>query len=107
MGVMGYHNSGLKDWYVLPLAGYQAAYGRVPTAPGGALSYDALQLLFETVRKAASTKPGDISERLRALDRFEGVTGVMVFEGSPDPRKSVVIVRVQEGKPAFLTRVDP
>ncbi len=80
---------------------------RVPTAPGGALSYDALQLLFESVRKAASAEPADISQRLRAVERFEGVTGVMVFEGSPDPRKSVVIVRVQEGKPAFLTRVDP
>jgi branched-chain amino acid transport system substrate-binding protein len=89
------------------VAAYQAAFNRVPTASAAALTYDAFQLLFEAVFRGGSVDPADIGQALRGIERFEGVTGVMRFEGSPDPRKSVVIVRVQDGKASFHARVDP
>jgi branched-chain amino acid transport system substrate-binding protein len=89
------------------VAAYQAAFNRVPTASAGPLTYDAFQLLFEAVVRCGSVDPANIGQSLRGTGRFEGVTGVMRFEGSPDPRKSVVIVRVQDGKASFHARVDP
>jgi len=85
---------------------YRGAYGHEPP-PGSALSYDALQLLFAVVRAQGSTQAAGISAGLDGLQRYEGVTGIMLFDGGPDPAKSVVIVQAREGQYRFHARIDP
>jgi branched-chain amino acid transport system substrate-binding protein len=86
---------------------YHGAYQRLPPPPGSALTYDALQLLFSVIRSQGDTQPQGICAGLRRLERFEGVTGTMVFAGRPDPDKSVVILHVRERQYRYLTRIDP
>jgi branched-chain amino acid transport system substrate-binding protein len=85
---------------------YRNAYERLPP-PGSALTYDALQLLFSVIRSQADTRPEGICAGLRRLERFEGVTGTMIFDGRPDPVKSVVIIHVRERRYRYLTRIEP
>ena len=84
----------------------RAAYTRVPTA-GGALTYDAIRLLAHVIRAEGSAEPARIRTGLRNVGRFEGVTGIMVFEGRSDPLKSAVIVRASGGEYHFTTIVSP
>ncbi len=85
---------------------YQALFHR-PPAQAGALTYDSLRLLFETAQSEKSIEAHALGDGLRKTVQFEGVTGVSRFNGSPDPKKSVVIVRVQNGENRFFARIDP
>lgn len=85
---------------------YQKRYSHAPNQ-AGALSYDAVSLLFDAARARGSVEARDIADGLRSIGRFDGVTGAMSFEGSPDPRKGVVVVRMEKGSPRFEARVDP
>jgi branched-chain amino acid transport system substrate-binding protein len=85
---------------------YRRASGRKPSA-SAALTYDALGLLFEAVKRAGSVDPAAVSEALSGVRSYEGVTGNMSFNGSADPVKSAVIVRVEGGEARYRTRVAP
>ena len=85
---------------------YQAMYGKMPL-PGAALTYDALALLFAVIEERQSVEPEEICKGLSTPRRFEGVTGVMLFDGSPDPVRSAVVLHVKDGIPRFYTQVDP
>jgi branched-chain amino acid transport system substrate-binding protein len=85
---------------------YQRTFNRTVTV-GGALTYDAFGLLFDALKRAGKIDPEAVAEALRSTLRYEGVTGVMEFAGSPDPKKSVVILRVQNGLSRFFARIDP
>lgn len=85
---------------------YRDKFHRQPTA-AGALTYDALNLLFRVAQTQGSVDPQRLCAGLKALERYEGITGVMEFNGSPDPRKSVVIIHVEDGKFHFFSRIDP
>ncbi len=85
---------------------YQKRFNRTVTV-GGVLTYDAFGLLFDALKRAGRIDPEAVAEALRSTLRYEGVTGVMAFAGSPDPKKSVVILRVQNGQARFFSRIDP
>ncbi len=87
-------------------AAYRSNFEREPTA-AGALTFDALHLFFHVARAQGSVAAEKIRTGLETLERYDGVTGVMEFHGSPDPRKSVVIVHVQDGAFRFFARIDP
>jgi branched-chain amino acid transport system substrate-binding protein len=85
---------------------HQRAYERLPT-PAGALTYDAFRLLFSVIRSQGDASPAGICAGLRKLGSFEGVTGTMIFAGSPDPAKSVVIIQARDRQYRFHARIDP
>ncbi|UCF98131.1 MAG: ABC transporter substrate-binding protein [Spirochaetaceae bacterium] len=87
-------------------AEYQRKFQREPTA-AVALTYDALNLYFQIAQEQGSIDPEKIVAAMQNLERYEGVTGIMEFRGSPDPRKSVVIIHVVDGEFRFHTRIDP
>ncbi len=73
-----------------------------------ALTYDSFKLLAKALTGASGANREAIRESLAKIRVFEGVTGKMVFkEGSGDPVKSAVMMRVEGGKPVFVTTVDP
>ena len=85
---------------------YRRAFGRKPSA-SAALTYDALGLLFEAVKRAGSVDPAAVSKALSGVRSYTGVTGTMNFNGSADPVKSAVIVRVVEGEARYRAHVAP
>jgi hypothetical protein len=59
------------------------------------------------VRDTGSVHPKDIQRGLGDLTTYQGVTGIMRFNGRQDPEKSVVIIHVENGKFVYYERIDP
>jgi len=86
---------------------YKNKYGQTPDDVA-ALTYDSFKLLAKALAGASSPGREAIREALSKIRDFEGVTGKMTFkQGSGDPVKSAVMMRVEDGKPVFVTTVDP
>jgi branched-chain amino acid transport system substrate-binding protein len=86
---------------------YKKKYGQTPDDVA-ALTYDSFKLLAKALAGASRLDREAIREALSKIREFEGVTGKMTFkEGSGDPVKSAVMMRVEDGKPVFVTTVDP
>jgi branched-chain amino acid transport system substrate-binding protein len=88
------------------VSAYLESFGRRPPA-SAALTYDAFGLLFEAVTRAQSLESGAIGEALRGIRSYSGVTGIMKFEGSPDPVKTAVVAHVVNGEIRYHARIDP
>ena len=86
---------------------YKNKYGQTPDDVA-ALTYDSFKLLAKALAGASGLDREAIREALSKIREFEGVTGKMTFkEGSGDPVKSAVMMRVEGGKPVFVTTIDP
>ena len=85
---------------------YQEKYGVVPDATA-ALTYDAIKILLQAVEKAGSTDKTAIRDAVAATKDFKGVTGTISFEGSGDPVKSAVMIKIADGKYNYAATVNP
>lgn len=85
---------------------YKKKYGEMPMA-FTANGYDALMLLADAIKRAGSAKPRAIREALAATRDYPGVTGNITFNQDRDPSKSIVLLRVQNGKFNFVRREMP
>ena len=71
-----------------------------------ALTYDSVYLLVNAMEKAGKTDPKSIRDAIAATKDFDGVTGTITFNGSGDPVKGAVIIRVSNGKFVFDSAVN-
>jgi branched-chain amino acid transport system substrate-binding protein len=86
---------------------YKARYGATPDDVA-ALTYDSFGLLFQAVRSAGKTDRQAIRDALAKIPKYEGVTGLMQFqEGSGDPIKSAVILKIKDGKFVWFANANP
>jgi branched-chain amino acid transport system substrate-binding protein len=95
-------NPKVKDFVEL----YEGDYVAKPEF-SSALSYDAMHLLFEAVKRADSTRPEKIATALAGIKNFEGVTGKFTFDENRNPVKGSVIMTIKDGKPVFAKRLEP
>jgi branched-chain amino acid transport system substrate-binding protein len=72
-----------------------------------ALSYDAVLLLADAIKRSGSFDRTKIREALAATKGFQGVTGTISFTPQRDPIKSAVIIEIKDGKPRYLKNVLP
>ncbi len=87
-------------------AAYQQAYQQHPNDVA-ALTYDAFGLLFQAIQEQGKADPKAIQAGLSQIQRYDGVTGMMTYEGTGDPKKSVVILRIQNRAAHFYQVVHP
>jgi branched-chain amino acid transport system substrate-binding protein len=85
---------------------YEDRFGEKPDDVA-ALTYDAFELLFEAMRQAGSVEKSAIRDQLAAVDRFEGVTGIMSFDDQGDPTKCAVIIQIQNGAFTYYDQACP
>jgi len=73
-------------------------------SPGdtAALTYDALHLVFASIRLQDSADPESIREGLYKLPPYEGVTGTIDFVNNGDPVKGVAILQFKDGEVKFV-----
>jgi branched-chain amino acid transport system substrate-binding protein len=71
-----------------------------------ALTYDSVYLLVQAIEKAGKADPKAIRDAIAATKNFDGVTGTITFNGSGDPVKGAVIIRVENGKFVFDSAVN-
>ena len=73
-----------------------------------ALTWDALGFLTEALGKAGKPDRKLVRDALAGIREYEGATGKMKFPpGSNDPIKTTVMYKVEGGKPAFVTNIEP
>ncbi|MCG6534517.1 MAG: ABC transporter substrate-binding protein [Syntrophales bacterium LBB04] len=86
---------------------YHARYNAVPDDVA-ALTYDAFQLLLQAIKSAGSLDRQAVRDALAKVPRYDGVTGMMQFkEGSGDPVKGAVILRIKEGRFTYFATANP
>ncbi len=73
----------------------------------GALAADAYFLLVDAIQRAGSTDGTKIRDALASTKKFEGVSGVITMGEGGNPIKSVVINKVENGKFAYVTTINP
>lgn len=85
---------------------YAAKFGN-PPPPLAALTYDAVMLAADALKRAGGSEPAGVRQALAATADFPGVTGGITFDADRNPRKPGIVIRVDEGKFTYLETVDP
>ena len=85
---------------------YESIYETTPTG-GVAVSYDAVQLLFEAVERAGSLDPEKIRDQLAATENYIGATTIANYNENRHPTKSAAIFTIKNGEKQFYKQIDP
>ena len=85
---------------------YEDVHGATPKVTA-AMTFDAVNLLVRAIETAASKDPDLIRQALSETGEHTGATGTIRFTGGPDPTRSVVISRIQDGETSLFRVVDP
>jgi branched-chain amino acid transport system substrate-binding protein len=89
------------------IANYKAKYGTTPDDVA-ALTYDSFGLLWQAFKTAGKNDRQAVRDALAKIPQYEGVTGNMQFkEGSGDPVKSAVILKIKDGKFTWFANAKP
>jgi branched-chain amino acid transport system substrate-binding protein len=89
------------------IANYKAKYGTTPDDVA-ALTYDSFGLLWQAIKTAGKNERQAVRDALARIPQYEGVTGNMQFkEGSGDPVKSAVILKIKDGKFTWFANAKP
>ena len=88
------------------VAAYRKAYGTNPDSIA-ALSFDAVRLLADAIRRAGSTEGKRVRDALAATAGFEGVTGSITFDAERNPVKPAVILQIRDGRFQFVDSIAP
>jgi branched-chain amino acid transport system substrate-binding protein len=86
---------------------YKAKYGSTPDDVA-ALTYDSFGLLWQALKTAGINDRQALRDALAKIPQYDGVTGSMQFkEGSGDPIKSAVILKIKDGKFVWFANAKP
>ena len=86
---------------------YKAKYGSTPDDVA-ALTYDSFGLLLQAIKTAGKNERQALRDALAKIPQYDGVTGSMQFkEGSGDPIKSAVILKIVDGKFIWFANAKP
>ncbi|PKN18889.1 MAG: ethanolamine utilization protein EutJ [Deltaproteobacteria bacterium HGW-Deltaproteobacteria-6] len=89
------------------IANYKAKYNSTPDDVA-ALTYDSFGLLLQALKTAGKNDRQAVRDALAKIPQYEGVTGNMQFkEGSGDPIKSAVILKIKDGKFTWFANAKP
>ena len=73
------------------LKAYKEEYGEEPEA-AAALGFDAYLLMLHAIGNAGADSTGEqLRDAIMAIENFEGASGIISFDNTGDPEKSVVI----------------
>jgi branched-chain amino acid transport system substrate-binding protein len=59
------------------------------------------------MKRAGRLEPAAIRDALQETRRYDGATGVIGMGPDNNPRKSVVILRIEQGRPTYDIDVAP
>jgi branched-chain amino acid transport system substrate-binding protein len=76
-------------------------------SPLAAISYDTLNLLADAIKRAGNQNSLNIRDAIAATVGFKGVTGTITMNQNGDPQKSIVVMKIVNGKPLYYKTIDP
>jgi branched-chain amino acid transport system substrate-binding protein len=80
---------------------------QTPPLSFAALAYDSVWLVADALKRAGSADSAALREAIAATRDFAGVTGTISFDQGRDPKKPVIVIRVQDGKFTYLETSPP
>ncbi len=89
------------------VAKYKSEFGGSTPDGLAALGYDAMNILFESMKRAKSLKGTDLRDAIAATKDFKAVTGTISLDAEHNATKSAVIVQMKGGKPVYAATVEP
>lgn len=90
------------------LAAYSAEYGNDTPEPATALGFDAYMILLDAIERAGVDSTGEeLRKALLETKTFQGASGEITFNNVGDPKKSVVINTIDQGKISSLCTIEP
>jgi len=88
------------------VADYQKRFGVIPDAMG-ALGYDSVLALVDSIKRAGSTDGSKIRDALATLKDLDGATGKTTLDENRNARKPAVIIEIKDGKFVYKETVNP
>jgi branched-chain amino acid transport system substrate-binding protein len=85
---------------------YKVKYGMDPDDVA-ALTYDAFGLLCQAIKDSGKLDRQSIRDALAKIEKYEGVTGTMQFQGTGDPIKSAVILQIKNDQFVWVANAQP
>ncbi len=90
------------------LQAYAEEYGDETPDPATALAFDAYLILLDAIERAGVDCTGEeLQKALMETNRFQGASGEITFNNYGDPKKSVVINTIDNGKISSLCIMKP
>ncbi len=87
------------------VAGYKKLYNLDPDS-FAALGYDSANLLADALKRTNSTDKQKLRDTLAATKNFQGITGKITFDANRNPRKSVYILKIADGKFVYNSTIE-
>lgn len=86
---------------------YKARYnGKIPDAMA-ILGYDAMRIMADAITRAGSTDGDKIRDAIASTKDFPGASGITTIDKEHNARKSVVILKIENGKFNYAGTVNP
>ena len=80
------------------VSAYQAAYGTAP-GPYSSYEYDAVGVVAQAIKDAHSTTPSAITQALKSISNYSGITGDFHFNSVGDRQPvNYIVITVQNGQ---------
>ncbi len=90
------------------LRAYKREYGDKEPESAVALGFDAYMLALDGINKARTYKSGEaIRDKIAQHVKFPGASGNITFDKNGDPFKSVVIMKIKDGKAKATYTMEP
>ena len=85
---------------------FRQKYSEVPDAMA-VLGYDATQVLADAMKRAGTTEGKKLRDAIAATKDFPGVSGKITIDEKRNARKSIVVLKIENGKVKFFQKVEP
>jgi branched-chain amino acid transport system substrate-binding protein len=85
---------------------YKARYGNAPDALA-ALSYDAMKVLADSIKRAGTTEGAKLRDAIAQTQNFPGVTGTISIDSARNAVKPAVVLKLQDGKYIYQETIHP
>jgi branched-chain amino acid transport system substrate-binding protein len=86
---------------------YKNTYGGQLPDANSVLAYDAARVLFDAIKRAGTDNPQMIRKSLAETKDFPGVVGPITIDEERNAIKPAVILKVEDGKFAYVDMVSP
>ena len=85
---------------------YNDKYGVKPNS-NGVLAYEAMSIVLEGVKNAATLDGQGVRDAMAAIKDFKVPSGSITFDANRNPIKGAVIMVYKDGIPTYLTSINP
>ncbi len=86
---------------------YEKKYsGKVPDAMA-ILSYDAMRIMADAIRRAGSTSGDKIRDALAGTKDFPGASGITSIDSNHNAKKAIVVIEIKNGRFNYRTKIEP